>query len=81
MVFTTSAVEDGDIWVLNGEKWFASNARFAAFYIFMAVTDPEAPPHKRMSLFFWYRRTPLASRSSATTAFMARPKSRMAISA
>ena len=37
---TTSAVEDGDSWVISGEKWFASNARFAAFYIIAAVTEP-----------------------------------------
>src|SRR3546814_199387 len=38
-------------WVLDGEKWFASNARWAAFYIVMAVTDPDADPHRRMSMF------------------------------
>jgi acyl-CoA dehydrogenase len=51
LVLTTSAVEDGDEWVINGEKWFASNARYAAFYIIMAVTDPEADPYRRMSMF------------------------------
>ncbi|MET0931383.1 MAG: acyl-CoA dehydrogenase family protein [Aeromicrobium sp.] len=50
LVITTSAVLDGDEWVLNGEKWFASNARFAAFFIVMAVTEPdEAKPHRRIS--------------------------------
>ena len=50
-VFTTSAVLDGDEWVINGEKWFSSNARWAEFLIVMAVTDPENPPVGRMSMF------------------------------
>ena len=41
--FVTRAVLDGDEWVINGEKWFSSNARFAAFLIVMAVTDPDEP--------------------------------------
>ena len=42
-VFTTRAELDGDEWVINGEKWFSSNARYASFLIVMAVTDPDAP--------------------------------------
>ncbi len=45
----TSAVLDGDEWVIDGHKWFSSSADGAAFGIVMAVTDPEAPPHRRMS--------------------------------
>jgi alkylation response protein AidB-like acyl-CoA dehydrogenase len=33
--------------VIDGHKWFSSGADGAAFGIVMAVTDPEAPPHKR----------------------------------
>jgi acyl-CoA dehydrogenase len=40
-LFTTSAVLDGGQWVMNGEKWFSSNARYAAFLIVMAVTELE----------------------------------------
>lgn len=48
----TTAVQDGDQWVINGEKWFASNARYAGFYIIMALTDPDAPdPYARQSMF------------------------------
>jgi acyl-CoA dehydrogenase len=47
--FTTSAVLDGDEWVINGEKWFSSNARFASFLILMAVTDPDAERYEKMS--------------------------------
>lgn len=49
--FRTRAVLDGDEWVINGEKWFSSHANFAEFVIVMAVTDPEAPPHERLSMF------------------------------
>lgn len=45
------AVQEGDDWVLNGEKWFASNASFASFFLVMAVTDPEERPHRRSSMF------------------------------
>ncbi|QSE90794.1 acyl-CoA dehydrogenase family protein [Rhodococcus pseudokoreensis] len=49
--FTTTAKLVGDEWVINGEKWFASNQRFADFFIIMAVTDPDAAPHRRLSMF------------------------------
>ena len=58
LVFTTSATSDGDEWVISGEKWFSSNARYAAFLIVMAVTDPDAPPYKRMSMFIVPSDTP-----------------------
>src|SRR5918998_1565284 len=45
----TRAVLDGDEWVIDGHKWFSSSAEGADFGIVMAVTDPDAPPHRRMS--------------------------------
>jgi len=57
-VFTTRAVRDGDHWVINGEKWFSSQAQFAAFFIVMAVTDTQAGPHKGMSMFLVPAETP-----------------------
>jgi acyl-CoA dehydrogenase len=45
----TLAVRDGDDWMIDGHKWFSSGAEGAAFAIVMAVTDPAAPPHRRMS--------------------------------
>ncbi len=48
---TTRAVRDGDDWVINGHKWFSSNASIADFLIVMAVTDPDARSHQRASMF------------------------------
>ncbi|MGH3103719.1 MAG: acyl-CoA dehydrogenase family protein, partial [Gaiellaceae bacterium] len=45
----TRAVRDGDDWVIDGHKWFSSGADGAAFGIVMAVTEPDAPPHRRTS--------------------------------
>lgn len=45
----TTARREGDEWVIDGHKWFSSSAQGAAFGIVMAVTDPDAPPHSRMS--------------------------------
>jgi len=47
---TTRCVRDGDEWVIDGHKWFASNASVSDFMIVMAVTDPEAPPHRRAAM-------------------------------
>ncbi|HEY1567738.1 MAG TPA: acyl-CoA dehydrogenase family protein [Solirubrobacteraceae bacterium] len=47
----TRAVRDGGDWVINGHKWFTSNGSIADFLIVMAVTDPEARPHARASMF------------------------------
>jgi acyl-CoA dehydrogenase len=44
--------------VINGEKWFSSNARTAAFLIVMAVTEPDAPPHRRLSAILVPAETP-----------------------
>jgi len=56
--FTTTAVLDGDSWVLNGEKWFSSNARWAEVLIVLAITDPDAAPFDRMSMFVVPTNTP-----------------------
>jgi acyl-CoA dehydrogenase len=48
---STTATRDGDEWVINGHKWFTSNAVAADFLIVMAVTDPAEVPHRRASMF------------------------------
>jgi acyl-CoA dehydrogenase len=57
-LLTTRAVRDGDDWVITGHKWFTSNASIADFLIVMAVTDPDARPHQRASMFIVPTDTP-----------------------
>jgi acyl-CoA dehydrogenase len=47
-----SMVRDGDDYVLNGRKWFASNALHAncKVMIVMGKTDPTAAPHRQQSM-------------------------------
>jgi acyl-CoA dehydrogenase len=45
----TTAVKVGNNYVINGHKWFTSSADGAAFAVLMAVTNPDAAPHKRAS--------------------------------
>jgi alkylation response protein AidB-like acyl-CoA dehydrogenase len=47
----TTARREGEEYVLDGRKWFASSADGAAFAVVAALTDPEAPRHERASLF------------------------------
>jgi alkylation response protein AidB-like acyl-CoA dehydrogenase len=47
---STTAVRDGDDYVIDGHKWFASSADGATFAIVTAVTNPEAAsPYRRAS--------------------------------
>jgi acyl-CoA dehydrogenase len=54
----TTARAEGDTYVLDGRKWFTSGADGAAFVIVMAVTAPEAVPHKRASMLLVPTDTP-----------------------
>jgi len=54
----TRAVREGEDWVINGHKWFSSNASIADFLIVMTVTDPEARPHQRASMIIVPTDTP-----------------------
>ncbi len=56
--FTCTAVRDGDEWVINGEKWFASHARFSAFLLVMVVTNPDRPIHEGASILLVEKDTP-----------------------
>lgn len=54
----TTATEDGDDYVLNGQKWFSSSADGADFAIVMAVTNPDAPLYQRASMILVPTATP-----------------------
>jgi acyl-CoA dehydrogenase len=56
--FHTRAIQDGEDWVISGEKWFSSQACYASFMIVVAVTDPDAAPHRRLSMFLVPADTP-----------------------
>jgi acyl-CoA dehydrogenase len=57
-MFTTRAERDGDEWVINGWKFFSSNARTSTFLIVMAVTNPDVSAYKGMSMFLVPSDTP-----------------------
>ena len=72
-MFTTRAVQDGDEWVINGWKFFSSNARTASFLIVMAVTEPRrerVPGHVDVPRADRHAR---ASTSCATSASVGEP--------
>ena len=50
--------KDGDEWVINGWKFFSSNATTASFLIVMAVTDPDVSAYQGMSMFLVPTDTP-----------------------
>jgi acyl-CoA dehydrogenase len=57
-MFKTRAVKDGGEWVINGWKFFSSNAKTASFLIVMAVTNRDVSPYKGMSMFLVPTDTP-----------------------
>jgi acyl-CoA dehydrogenase len=56
--FVCRAWKDGSEWVIDGEKWFSSNLRYAAFAIVMAITDPDVPVYQGASMFLVPTDTP-----------------------
>ena len=57
-MFTTRARREGDEWIIDGEKYFSSNAKTAAFFIVMAVTNPDVSAYEGMSMFLVPSDTP-----------------------
>ena len=56
--FKCRATKDGGEWVIEGEKWFSSNLRYAEFAIVMAVTDPDVSVYQGTSMFLVPTSTP-----------------------
>jgi len=54
----TSAVLDGDQWVIRGRKWFTTGANRAAYTTVMVRTEPDAPPHRAYSMIIVPTGTP-----------------------
>ena len=49
-LLATTADSDGDDYVIDGHKWYATAAEGAAFAVVMAVTDPDAQRYERASM-------------------------------
>ncbi len=58
VMMATTAVADGGDYVINGQKWYTTAADGAAVAVVMAITDPEAPPHRRASMILVPTDTP-----------------------
>ena len=54
----TSAVRDGDDYVINGQKIWTSSAHFADWGWLAARTNPDAPKHRGISLFMLDMKSP-----------------------
>lgn len=48
---TTRAERRGDVYLLTGQKRFVVGAEGADYFLVYAKTDPDAPPHRSLSLF------------------------------
>ncbi len=47
----TSAVKDGNEWVINGSKMFATNGNLAKYMVIFCRTDPDNPSHHKRHSF------------------------------
>jgi alkylation response protein AidB-like acyl-CoA dehydrogenase len=54
----TRAVQDGDDFVINGQKIWTSQAHYADWMFLLARTDPEAPKHRGISYFLIDMKSP-----------------------
>ena len=58
VMMDTTAVKDGDDYVINGHKWYTSAADGAEISIVMAVTNPDAGPYLKASMIIVPTDTP-----------------------
>ncbi len=54
----TRAERDGDDWVINGQKIWTSGAHFCDYGLLITRTDPSAPKHAGLTMFFLDLKTP-----------------------
>jgi alkylation response protein AidB-like acyl-CoA dehydrogenase len=54
----TTAVRDGDHWVLNGSKMFITQGSVAGFCVVLARTNKQVAPHRGITAFIVDRGTP-----------------------
>jgi len=55
---STTAVRDGDDWILNGSKIWTSHGHYADWMYLLARTDPEAPKHRGTTYFLLDLKSP-----------------------
>ena len=54
----TQAVDQGDHYLVNGQKVWTSGGHYASWAVLLARTDPNAPKHKGISFFVLDMKTP-----------------------
>ena len=54
----TRAERDGDGWIINGQKIWTSGAHYSNYGLLFARTDPDAPKHKGLTMFFLDMKSP-----------------------
>jgi len=58
MAMQMTAVEDGEYFIINGQKTFNTESHYADYHWLAAKTDSQAPRHKSISLFIVDQRAP-----------------------